>query len=204
MRKYRKHNAKGRTVGAGADRFVQIPYWVLESDAFLAVSSSAIKLLLFIMKRHNGVNNGKIAFGARSGCLRKRNGTREYENVSIGIGRSATADALAELEAAGFIRCTKESTFRRNTSYAEGQRSVREWRITWLADDDGAATKDFVYATGQFRKSKIRSSVRPAGQPTPNPSTKSDGPTVKEGKETPAVRRAGQLTRIIVRPTGHI
>ena len=92
MAKVKRHNAKGRT--EGAPRFLQIPYWVLESPAAIALSPSAFKVLVYLLKRHNGVNNGKIGFGARSGCFVNEPGGRGLRDTPIGLGTSATGDAL--------------------------------------------------------------------------------------------------------------
>jgi hypothetical protein len=147
----RKVNKAGRSEGEA--RFVQIPYWVLETAAARSLSGTAFKVLIYVVKRFNGVNNGAIGFGSRSGCFVRKPGTGDLEDVPIGIGKSALAAALVELEAAGFLRCTKASTF-------DQKRTTKEWRVTWLAAHGKPATKDFATVPARVKKQKP---VRQAG-----------------------------------------
>ena len=150
----RKANSTGRS--EGQERFVQIPYWVLESPAARMLSPTAFKLLVYILKRFNGMNNGRIAFGVRSGCfVRKADGGGAVEDTDIGLKPSTIADAIFELVGAGFIAFERDSLFtgRRGTI---GQGVVREWRLTWLPSDGKLPTKDFVAAKGRFRRPKTQ------------------------------------------------
>lgn len=126
-------NRRGRS--EGEPRFIQIPYWVMETPAFLALSPNGTRALLFLVKRFNGVNNGKICFGVRSGCFVKPPGQADLVDRPI-LAKGQVQRALAELQAAGFIRCTKEATFNQ-------KKLTREWRITWLPCDGKPATKEF-------------------------------------------------------------
>lgn len=124
----RRHDAKGRSEGDA--RFVQLPYWLLEAPATLALSGAAFKTLIYIAKRYNGSNNGKIGFGVRSGSLKRITG-KEWKNTPFAVSRGRVNTgkikrALDELQAAGFIVCTQEGRF-------DQKRLVREWRLTWLA-----------------------------------------------------------------------
>jgi hypothetical protein len=134
-------NGKGRrankTGRSGDHRFVQLDYWILESPAFLALSPNAKVVLLFMLKRYNGSNNGKIGFGVRSGCFVPLRGTGELVDRPFGVSRSNVHRALKELLDAGFIRCAQPSTF-------DQKRHTREWRLTWLPCNGQPATKDFV------------------------------------------------------------
>lgn len=165
----RRSDKKGRS--AGDPRFVQMPYWVMESEAFRRLSPRAITVLFFMVKRHNGINNGRIAFGIRSGCFIKKPGTNDLIDAAIGIGRTGIGEALAELQAAGFIACETESVFVRTTAFREGERHTREWRLTWLPVGDVLPTKEFVTPKSDFQKprkrSKIFSSDRTSGQVLP-------------------------------------
>jgi len=127
----RRANKTGRNE---ASPYVQLPWYLLESEAFLNLSPAATKTLLYVVKRFHGANNGRIAFGARGGCYVKRHdGICE---LSFGLSKSRVALALKELESAGFICCTKPSSF--------GQKQlVKEWRLTWIPTASESATKDF-------------------------------------------------------------
>jgi hypothetical protein len=162
-RSFRRANATGRS--EGLPRFVQLPFWLLESPAFLALSSSAKCTLLFLTKRFNGVNNGHIGFGVRSGCFIPLPGSGELVDRPIGLAKSAIARSLKALEAAGFIRCTKDATF-------DQKRLTREWRLTWIQCSGCPATKDFM-SQGRLLDSKASprgetidaSTVPPAAPP---------------------------------------
>jgi hypothetical protein len=62
----RRHNNAGRSEGEA--RHIRLDYWIMETDAWLALSANAKVLLIVMAKRFNGRNNGRIAFGVRSGA----------------------------------------------------------------------------------------------------------------------------------------
>jgi hypothetical protein len=134
MGKSSRANKKGRSDGR---RFLLIDYWILESPAFLTLSANEIVVLLFMLKRYNGSNNGKIAFGVRSGCFVPLQKTGKLVDRPLKLSRSSIDRALDKLEAARFIRCTQPATF-------DQKRRTREWRLTWLPCNGQPATKDFV------------------------------------------------------------
>lgn len=121
----RKPNAHGRSAG----RFVQIGHSVIDSAAFRHLSSNAVKLLIAIWRRHNGYNNGQIAFSIR-----------EAMNL-LGCGTSQATAAFKDLERQGFIVCERQSSF--NTK----ARRAREWRLTTEACIGQPATRDFLKRT---------------------------------------------------------
>lgn len=130
----RRHNNAGRSEGEA--RHVRFDYWIMETDAWLALSSNTKVLLMVLAKRFNGRNNGTIAFGVRSGVFHPING-KDLGEKPFGLSRFQIGRALAEAEAAGFIVCTLDASF--------GQKRVmREWRLAWLEADGKPATRDFV------------------------------------------------------------
>ena len=159
----RRHDAKGRSTGV--DRFVQLPFWVMESQAFRDLSLAAKVTLPFVVKRFNGTNNGKIPFGARSGCFVRKPGTVELIDVSFGLKPGAVAEALFELRAAGFIACEKESIWT-GTRGTKGQGVVREWRLTWLPTTGQLPTKEFTTRSGNFRKQRKRKPAQKSDCPS--------------------------------------
>ncbi|MGH6820134.1 MAG: hypothetical protein ACREDU_04645, partial [Methylocella sp.] len=60
----RKMNRKGRNPG---DPFVKLPNFVLDSMAFCSLSALSQALLIHLVRRHNGNNNGLIGLGHREG-----------------------------------------------------------------------------------------------------------------------------------------
>jgi hypothetical protein len=168
----RKANSTGRS--DGEPRFVQLPYWVMETPAFLSLSSHTKVALLLMLKRFNGRNNGMIAFGVRSGCFVPVPGSNELQNKPV-LSSAQMARSLKEARAAGFIACERESQFsgRKGTT---GQGIVREWRLTWLPTDGNPATKEFARLTGGTMEQIIVSRAgQPATKDEPNGSLQSHG-----------------------------
>jgi hypothetical protein len=106
-------------------RFVALHHWLLRSAAWQALSPNAKAVLLHIWLRHNGSNNGTICYAVR-------------EAAEIGLSRSTTARALAELTELGFLRVTRQSSFTLKTKEA------REWALTAEPIDGRPPTKDFM------------------------------------------------------------
>ena len=185
-RQGRGTNKVGRS--EGEPRFIQIPYWVMETPAFLALSSHTKVALLFMVKRFNGRNNGKIAFGVRSGCFVPVQGRNELQNKPV-LSSAQMGRSLKEAEAAGFIACERESMFtgRKGTT---GQGMVREWRLTWLPTDEKLPTKDFTRLTGGTVGGRI---VPRAGQDQVE-----EGPNVAQqshGRDTSSNHPSGDSER---------
>jgi hypothetical protein len=132
----RRANRTGRS--EGGVRYVRLEYWLLDHPNFLALSANAKVVAIYMAKRFNGFNNGQIGFGWRGGCLVPING-KENQERSFGLSRHQIGRALDELEAAGFIVCTKGATF-------DQKRLTREWRLTWLPSgpkSERPASKEF-------------------------------------------------------------
>lgn len=119
---------RGRTARAAreADRFTQLPNFLLNSVAVRTLEPSDFMTLVYMAKRCYGAkDNGHIVFGVRGGCLILSQQKERYEEAAIGVGKSAIAVCLERLELRGLIRCTKEFTFKQ-------KKKTREWRLTWL------------------------------------------------------------------------
>src|SRR5438105_15630355 len=99
-----------------SERFIALPYWLLKSPAWRALSPNAKAVLLHLWERHNGSNNGQMVYAVR-------------EAAEIGITRSAAARALTELIDKGFLRVAQWSAFRVKTKEA------REWELTAVPVD---------------------------------------------------------------------
>lgn len=106
-------------------RFVGLPHYLLNSAAYQSLPGDALKLLLAIWKRHNGVNNGEISFGVR-------------EAAEIGISKTPAARLLGVLVERGFLAVIRQSDFRVKS------RQVRTWRLTAESYRGEQGTKDFM------------------------------------------------------------
>jgi hypothetical protein len=115
-------NATGRNE---TTRFVALPHYMLRCPAWRTMSPNAKALLLDVWERHNGANNGEIAYAVR-------------EAEEIGLARSVAARAFAELEERGFLKLRRASTFTLKTKEA------RTWELTAERCDDRPASKDFM------------------------------------------------------------
>lgn len=108
-------------------RFIMVEHLMMDSPAFQDLSGEAVKVLLFLCKKHNGENNGAIGFTVREAA--KVTGTK---NNNTGGKR------LQELADHGFI----VSTFK--GAYNIKDRKASLWRITFLPAPGGQPpTRDY-------------------------------------------------------------
>lgn len=120
---------KGRSKGDA--RHARLYEYIERTDAWRDLSGIAAKAWMTIGLMHNGSNNGKIGVSSRE--LGKR----------LGVHHSVAARTIVELENAGFLRCTKASSFSQ-------KRRAAEYRLTHLRDD---VTGD--PPTREFSKPKV-------------------------------------------------
>ncbi len=88
---------KRRSSGSHRDgtRFLALPHVVLDSAAFLKLSSPAVRLLIDIARQHSGANNGSLV-----ACMR-------YLATRGWTSNATIIRARRELEAAGFLIQTR-------------------------------------------------------------------------------------------------
>lgn len=118
-------NAKGRN--PPRELFVQLPNFVVDSAAFCSLKALPQALLIHIIRRHNGRNNGAIALGHRDAAR------------LCNVNKDTIKRAFDELEAKGFIRPSRKGGFNMKDPTAS---RATEWRITWL-DTEAKPTYDF-------------------------------------------------------------
>ena len=141
-------NGNRRGYESQGPRHVRLDYALLGSDAFRALSPTAVKVYLGLLHIHNGSNNGRIAMSA------------QRAGEFVGKGKSTGGRALRELTAKGFIVCTRPASF------GTGGRLSQEWRLTahpvQRPQHSGAKRKMQVHsqATRDFMK------WRPPAKPT--------------------------------------
>jgi hypothetical protein len=135
--KGRGHDKTGRSEGEG--RFLQLPYWLMEAPAFHHLSPEGRTALLYLAKRFDGRNNGKIGFGVRSGGFVRNPGAPKLEDKPV-MSQTKMQAALYELQAFRLARITTPSSF--------GQKKrTREWELTWLPCEGKPAARDFMTLT---------------------------------------------------------
>lgn len=108
----KRHQADHRADLRGKG-FVGLPVAVVYSDAFARLSLCARAVLVEILARFNGYNNGHIAVSQRE--LAARLNTSNFRKIS---------DATAELMQCGFIDIETEGKWK--------QRHAREYRLTFI------------------------------------------------------------------------
>jgi hypothetical protein len=113
----------GRPPIAWSGARLHIQHWLLNSAAYKGLSNQAKCILVELMRRYDGGNNGNISFGGSSGA-------------HAGFSADVTERALTELQHAGFIVQTALAV-----PYL---RRPRKWRLTMYAADGKSATKDFM------------------------------------------------------------
>ncbi|MBO4644019.1 MAG: hypothetical protein J5716_05370 [Alphaproteobacteria bacterium] len=99
----------------------ELSFDLIKSRAFAELTGSAKGLLVCILTRYTGTNNGTIPFGYSDG-------------LAFGFLKDTTKRALIDLQNKGFIKRTKEGVYRGNVS---------EWLLTFRSDDrNGHARTD--------------------------------------------------------------
>ena len=117
-------NAKGRRKGSA--RFVKLDYALLDCQAGQSLSPGELAVLVRLMQRYHGTNNGQIAFSSRN--------AGRLANVS----KDTAAKHLRTLYEKGFIRIKTKSSFGRNG------RKATEYYLTMFPIQQGhPAPRDF-------------------------------------------------------------
>ncbi len=108
-----KSNGKGRSK---YEPFVRLHRGVTNSAAWKSLSAEARCLLIEIWTRHNGVNNGSIAFSHREA------------RQALRIGNGKVQQAFQELQDKGFLIARARGSFA--WKLGAGQGRATEWEIT--------------------------------------------------------------------------
>jgi len=114
-------------------RFVLFDYDQIESEAFRYLSGGALKLLIMVRKRFNGINNGHISFSVREG--------RDL----LGYSMNTVARYFDELVDKGFLRIKEKGSF----SYKK--RHATTWIIT-CEEYNNEKSRDFKHWIKTDRK----------------------------------------------------
>lgn len=113
-----------RGVGGSSDRFIQIPHYMIDSQGWHSLPGDAIKLLIAVWRRHNGVNNGEISFGCGEAPK------------SVAFSKATAARMFDLLRYRGFLAIVREAQFK--SPWA------RSWRITAERHNGNSASKDYM------------------------------------------------------------
>jgi DNA-binding transcriptional regulator YhcF (GntR family) len=101
----------------GSPPFVMLPKYLINSEAWRALSCVARAAFIELARLYNGTNNGQLALPART--LAER----------LGRSKATAARALIELEEKGFVEVEKVGTFHRR------DRLASEYSLTLYRND---------------------------------------------------------------------
>lgn len=142
-------NAKGRSKGDG--RFVKLDYGMLDCPAGKSLRPGELAILVRMMQRYHGENNGRIAFSCRDAARLAH------------VGKDTAAKHIRALCRKGFVRVKKQGAFNRNGSRAT------EYILTMFPTRKGhPASRDFQnWQPPEKPKPKNKSSYKSkdAGEP---------------------------------------
>jgi hypothetical protein len=132
--------------------YVALRHWMLDTPAWRALSPTAVKALIELMRLYKGYNNGQLGMAAATLADR------------LGCSKSHAARALNELEEKGFIGVQKVGTFKRR------DRLASEYVLTEFRNDVSGAlpTKEFTRWTPPPTVPKNRVSVPQVGREQQN------------------------------------
>jgi hypothetical protein len=115
MPRFSAKQRKMRGGGKSGPGFIQLFHYVKRSLAYHGLSPIARAIVVELLDRYNGCNNGMIVFGVREAA---------YE---IGRSTGAISKAMTEVDDSGLARPTKVGEWR--------GRQATEWRLMWKRCD---------------------------------------------------------------------
>lgn len=132
-KKYAK--AKGRD---SKKTFVMLRHDLMDSPAWHDLSCPARVVWTEIMRRYNGINNGKIPFSCREAALR------------CGISKGTAKKAFDELISHGFIKIAEFSNFTLKL------KKSRRWEVTHEATEKNPPSNEWREWKNSLLKNKTR------------------------------------------------
>ncbi len=105
----KRHDRTGRST---TERFVALPHYMLNSQAWLALSPGGRSLLVEVLHIYNGANNGRIGLSVRRAAER------------LNCSKDTAGRVFLELQRLGFLELSIQGAFHRKTSHSS------EWRLT--------------------------------------------------------------------------
>ncbi len=123
-KKGRGVNAKGRSKGNG--RFVMLDYMLLDCPAGQSLTPGELAVLIRVMQRYHGENNGRISLSCRDAA--------KLSNVS----KDTASRHIRSLCDKGFMRIRTPSSFGRN-----GRRATEFYLTMFPTQKGNPAPRDF-------------------------------------------------------------
>ncbi len=108
--------------------FVMLHHYVMDHPRFRALSSAAVRVLLELIRRHTGKNNGRIKLPVREG-------------KNFGMSMATVSRSIADLVKAGFVAVDTQGTADPGKM---GGNLASQYRLTFMARWDGTKqTRDW-------------------------------------------------------------
>ncbi len=107
-------------------RFIMIRHSIMDTPAWRDLTGVAVKLLLHVVKLHNGSNNGRLAL------------TEQQAADTIGVSRNTASRAFEELMSHGFLSVTERSAFHVKT------KRPSLWRVTFIHAEGKGPTNEYL------------------------------------------------------------
>jgi hypothetical protein len=119
-------------------RYVQLFHWTMQSAAWRDLTPNARCILIEIIYRYNGANNGFIVYSIREAMR------------DLNVGHGTAARGFKELVEHGFIVPEQRGAFHWKIDLTgRRHRPASEWRLTHY-DNDRAKTGESRYPTKEF------------------------------------------------------
>jgi hypothetical protein len=113
------------------DGFNRLYHGIVDTEAFLFISNSgALPLLIYIWRRYNGRNNGRITFSQREAERR------------FGCSPKRAIRRFSELQEAGFIVAVRRGAFSQKTGVFAARATT--WRLTMESCDGKPPTREYL------------------------------------------------------------
>lgn len=139
-----RNKRRGRVLPNGRNAvrpFIMIENWVFDSRAFRALKPGPRALLLELIRRHNGSNNGQIGLGVREAAK------------ALNADKTTVNGYFKDLQVVGLIAPGRPGGFNMKVPT---MRRASEWRLTWQTTESGPATKEFLTLPENSTVRKIR------------------------------------------------
>jgi hypothetical protein len=148
MSSHRRRQSRGRGVDATGrtikrDRFLQLPHFLLTSEAWKNLNPIERTLFIEVAQRYNGHNNGEIGLGVRAA------------GEALHVRPQTVGNAFHVLIEAGFLRVGRDSAFNVKS------RLAREWIVTLFPNGDRLATRDFMHWRPSLAESRKQMRTEP-------------------------------------------
>ena len=115
-----------------SDRYIKIEHWIIRSKAWQILSPREVRILLLLLERYNGVNNGRISLSIREAA---RHGK---------MSKTTAQKAIERLTELGFIKITFKGSFSQKIIDNSGRWYASEYALTCKPIGNNPATKEFM------------------------------------------------------------